>query len=158
MTFNDYEEFIYLNTKMTNEETREFARECWNNGLDKFEALEIAREQENKKMAENMITAAQIGEEIAQSFAEKHIEYKHYETSGNTEWVNVRVRVDADWATAYATQTKPSGAVTIEVGIRKMGTFDVLEMENAAHEIAIAAEIANDINRKYDGVMVQLFK
>lgn len=43
-TFADYEEFIYVNTKMTLEEARSFARQGWNKGIDKYEALRQARE------------------------------------------------------------------------------------------------------------------
>lgn len=42
MTFNEYEEFIYLNTTMSREEARAFAREMWNAGKDKYEALKEA--------------------------------------------------------------------------------------------------------------------
>ena len=38
--FNEYEEFIYLNTHLTKEQAREYARYCWNKGLTKYEAVE----------------------------------------------------------------------------------------------------------------------
>lgn len=37
--FEDYYEFIYLNTKMTSNEALNFARQCWNCGLTKYEAI-----------------------------------------------------------------------------------------------------------------------
>ena len=45
ITFNEYEEFIYINSNLTREQAREIARECWNKGLDKYEALNIAKER-----------------------------------------------------------------------------------------------------------------
>lgn len=42
-TFNEYENFIYINTTLTREEARIHARDCWNQGLDKHEALRRAR-------------------------------------------------------------------------------------------------------------------
>ena len=44
LRFEEYEEFIYMNTHMTREEARAFARQCWNNGIEKNEALKMARE------------------------------------------------------------------------------------------------------------------
>lgn len=40
--FNEYEEFIYLNTHLTKEQAREYARDCWNKGLTKYEAIKNA--------------------------------------------------------------------------------------------------------------------
>ena len=37
--FNEYEEFIYLNTHMTKEQAREYARDCWNKGINKYNAV-----------------------------------------------------------------------------------------------------------------------
>ena len=41
--FKDYFYFIYLNTTMGSSEAQEYARDCWNRGLNKHEALEAAR-------------------------------------------------------------------------------------------------------------------
>lgn len=43
MTFKEYFDFIYLNSNLTKDQTMEIANECWNKGLSKYEALEIAR-------------------------------------------------------------------------------------------------------------------
>ena len=43
MTFKEYEEFIYLNTTLPRLDARLIARECWNKGLDKYEALKEAK-------------------------------------------------------------------------------------------------------------------
>lgn len=45
MTFKEYEEFIYMNTHMSKDEARAFARNCWNKGMDKYEALTEARKE-----------------------------------------------------------------------------------------------------------------
>lgn len=44
MTFNDYYEFIRLNCTLTNDEVLEVANYCWNRNIDKYSALEIARD------------------------------------------------------------------------------------------------------------------
>ena len=41
-TFEEYERFIYLNTNMSEKAAREFSRQCWNDGLNKYQALEKA--------------------------------------------------------------------------------------------------------------------
>lgn len=46
MTFERYEWFIYINSNMKRSEAREYARECWNKGVDKYEALKEARKKE----------------------------------------------------------------------------------------------------------------
>lgn len=46
--FNEYEEFIYLNTAMDREQAREYARECWNKGINKYNAVK------NYQVAKNM--------------------------------------------------------------------------------------------------------
>lgn len=43
ITFAEYEEFIYLNTSLPRLDARLIARECWNKGMDKYEALEEAK-------------------------------------------------------------------------------------------------------------------
>ena len=45
MKFGEYEEFIYMNTHMDKIEARAFARNCWNKGMDKYEALAEARKE-----------------------------------------------------------------------------------------------------------------
>lgn len=52
-TFADYEEFFYLNTHMTREEARKVARQYWNDGLEKREALKKYEAQ--KREALNII-------------------------------------------------------------------------------------------------------
>ena len=42
ITFNEYEEFIYLNTNLPRMDVRLIARECWNRGLNKYDALKEA--------------------------------------------------------------------------------------------------------------------
>lgn len=37
--FNDYYEFIYLNSHLTKEEAKSCAVDAWNKGLTKYEAL-----------------------------------------------------------------------------------------------------------------------
>ena len=44
--FKDYENYIYLNTTLTRDEARAIARDCWNRGLTKTQALNIAREKQ----------------------------------------------------------------------------------------------------------------
>ena len=44
MTFNDYFEFIRLNCTLTDTEVKELANYCWNRNIDKYSALEIARD------------------------------------------------------------------------------------------------------------------
>jgi len=39
ITFEEYERFIYLNTHLTKDEAREYARDAWNLGLTKTEAI-----------------------------------------------------------------------------------------------------------------------
>lgn len=41
--FADYEEFIYLNTNLPKRDARLIARECWNKGMTKQEALKEAK-------------------------------------------------------------------------------------------------------------------
>ena len=41
--FADYEEFIYLNTNLPKMDARLIARDCWNKGMTKYEALNEAR-------------------------------------------------------------------------------------------------------------------
>ena len=41
--FKDYFDFIYLNSQLTADQAYQVARECWFKGLDKLEALRIAR-------------------------------------------------------------------------------------------------------------------
>ena len=43
ITFKEYEEFIYLNTNLPKMDARLIARECWNKGLNKYEALAEAK-------------------------------------------------------------------------------------------------------------------
>lgn len=44
MTFNDYYEFIRVNCTLSDEEVMEIANYCWNRNIDKYSALEIARD------------------------------------------------------------------------------------------------------------------
>lgn len=46
--FAEYEDFVYLNTHLSKEDARKIARECWNKGLTKYEALEVARKNCHK--------------------------------------------------------------------------------------------------------------
>lgn len=46
MNFNEFENFIYLNTQMTKKQARAFSRDAWNRGLTKYEAIEEARQGE----------------------------------------------------------------------------------------------------------------
>ena len=43
LKFDEYFEFIYLNSHMTKAEAMAFARMCWNKGMNKREALAEAR-------------------------------------------------------------------------------------------------------------------
>lgn len=47
--FDDYFSIIYLNTHLSRDEAMEAARDAWNAGLTKYEALERAREIEEEK-------------------------------------------------------------------------------------------------------------
>lgn len=41
--FGDYFDFIYLNTNLPKQDVLRISVECWNKGLNKYEALEEAR-------------------------------------------------------------------------------------------------------------------
>lgn len=41
--FSDYFDFIYLNTNLPKRDAKLIAIECWNKGLNKYEALKEAR-------------------------------------------------------------------------------------------------------------------
>ena len=43
MTFKDYFEFIYLNSFLDESDALELANYCWNRNIDKFSALELAK-------------------------------------------------------------------------------------------------------------------
>ena len=44
LTFNDYYNFIYLNSFLDESESLELANYCWNRNIDKYAALEMARD------------------------------------------------------------------------------------------------------------------
>lgn len=43
MNYGEYFDFIYLNTNLPKQDVVRIANECWNKGLDKYEALKEAR-------------------------------------------------------------------------------------------------------------------
>ena len=49
MNFSDYWQFVYVNTHLTRPESLEVCVECWNKGLNKYEALDIAKISESKR-------------------------------------------------------------------------------------------------------------
>ena len=57
MSFAEYNNFIYLNSTLTSEEARDVAVDCWNMGLTKEEALEIAEEREETLTHRDVETA-----------------------------------------------------------------------------------------------------
>lgn len=42
MRFEEYYEFVYLNSKLTKEQALEVARDCWNKGKKKHWAVDVA--------------------------------------------------------------------------------------------------------------------
>lgn len=44
LTFKDYFEFIYLNSFLSETDALEVANYCWNCNIDKYSALEIAKD------------------------------------------------------------------------------------------------------------------
>ena len=43
--FKDYYEFIYLNSRLTKEQAWDYATDCWNKGMSKYEALAALNER-----------------------------------------------------------------------------------------------------------------
>lgn len=51
MRYSEYFDFIYLNVNLPKQDAIKIANECWNKGLDKYEALKEARKLYSKESA-----------------------------------------------------------------------------------------------------------